>query len=452
MSKHIANPISKSIVPRHGHIFSPASRAYFAWQAGDLDEGALNQRESGKFFPAVAGGLLDVYAPEDVANSPPPPDGKIASANQATGLFLDQPGSHWQKHEVRGGEMLDISWHFTANHVTRRWNYFITKEAWDPSQVLSRDQFEAEPFYTVQINLKPYWSHGDAMKPPSPTVHQMPLPIREGYHVLLAIWEVADTAAAFYQVVDLDFVEREGGGGRPTTPTGLKASDITDKQVRLTWNASTGSSTIASYRITRDGSTTVDVYVPLLSWTDNSVLPGTSYSYFVTAIDDRGNQSLPSTAIQVRTQAEGGGTASPTAPVNLHSMNTTANTVSLMWGASTGGYPLKHYNFYRDGEQVTTIPASQTSFTDSGLTPATMYRFFVAAEDTQGQLSVPSNVLSVTTSTGEGGETPEWKLGESYKVGDKVIYQGVKYACFQAHISNAGWTPAETVNILWLLV
>lgn len=452
MSKRIANPISKSIAPRHGHVFSPASRAYFAWQAGDLDEGALNQREAGKFFPATAGGLLDVYAPEDVENSSPPPDGKIASANQATGLFLDQPGSHWQKHEVRGGEILSTSWNFTANHVTRRWNYFITKEGWDPSRVLSRDQFEAEPFYTVQINLKPYWAHGDAMKPSSPTIHQMPLPIREGYHVLLAVWEVADTAAAFYQVVDLDFVPQEGGGGRPTTPTGLRASDITDKQVRLTWNASTGSSAIATYRITRDGSTTVDVDAPLLSWTDNSVLPATSYSYFVTAIDEKGNQSLPSTAIPVRTQAEGGGALPPTAPVNLHSMNVTANSVSLMWGASTGQYPLKSYHVYRDGVQVASTPASQVIYTDSGLSPATAFRFFVAAEDTQGQVSVPSNVLSVTTLADEGGETQEWKEGESYKVNDKVIYLGINYVCFQAHISNSGWTPTETVNILWLRV
>lgn len=318
--------------------------------------------------------------------------------------------------------------------------------------MLSRDQFEAEPFYTVQINLKPFRSHGNAMKPPSPTVHQMPLPIREGDHVLLAAWEVADTAAAFYQVVDLDFVEQEGSGGRPTTPTGLKASGITDKQVQLTWNASTSSSNIAFYRITRDGSTTVYVYAPLLSWTDNSVSPGTSYSYFVTAIDDRGSQSLPSTAIQVITQTEGGGTAPPTAPINLNSMSTTANKVSLMWGASTGGYPLKHYSLYRDGEQATTISASQTSYTDSGLTPGTTYRFFVAAEDTRGQLSVPSNVLNVTTSTGEGGETQEWKLGEPYKVGDKAIYQGIEYVCFQAHMSNSGWTPAETVNVLWLRV
>lgn len=155
MSLQRANVISRSTTPRHGHIFSPGSRAYFAWQAGEIDEGALNQRESGKFFPQTAGGRTDPYARDDVANAAPPPDGRIASANQSTGRHLDQPGSHWRKHEVRGGEILDVSWTFTANHVTRRWNYFITREGWDPSRVLSRDQFESQPFFQVQINLQP---------------------------------------------------------------------------------------------------------------------------------------------------------------------------------------------------------------------------------------------------------------------------------------------------------
>lgn len=385
-----------------------------------------------------------------MANSAPPPDGKIASANQETGKFLDQPGSHWQKHEVRSGESLDISWHFTANHVTRRWNYFITKQGWDPSKELSRNQFEAEPFFTVQINLKPYWSHSDAMKPPSPTTHQIPLPIREGYHVLLAVWEVADTAAAFYQVVDLDFVE-QSGGTRPSTPTGLRASNVTDKQVSLAWNASSGSSSIATYRITRDGTTTIDVDASLQSWTDNSVLPVTSYSYFVTAIDVRGIQSLPSTAVQVRTTAEGGGSAPPTAPSNLHAMGITANSVSLMWVASTGGNPLKSYHLYRDGVLLTTTPASQTSYTVSGLTPASTYSFFAVAEDAQGHMSVSSNVLSVTTSADEGEQAPQWKVSERYEVGAAVTYQGKKYKCLQAHVSNSGWSPTDTINVLWVL-
>jgi len=96
MSQGRPNAISRSNSPKHGHVFSPSSRAHFEWLAGRLDEGALNQRESGKFFPLTAGGVRDVFAIDDDANVPPPRDGKIASADQLTGALLDEPGRHWQ--------------------------------------------------------------------------------------------------------------------------------------------------------------------------------------------------------------------------------------------------------------------------------------------------------------------------------------------------------------------
>jgi chitin-binding protein len=196
-----------------------------------------------------------------VLSAAPPPDGKIASANQATGKHLDEPGSHWQKHTVRSGEELEVKWGYSYKHRARRYNYFMTKEGWDPEKVLSRDQFESEPFYTVQLGLRPYWEHTDALMPPSPTTHGVLLPKREGYHCLLAIWEVADSGMGFYHLIDLDFEESDGGE-RPSTPTGLAASDVTAKQVVLTWNAAAGASPIASYRITRNGITNIDIDAP----------------------------------------------------------------------------------------------------------------------------------------------------------------------------------------------
>lgn len=115
VSKYAAQPEL-----RHEHVPTPASRAYFAWQQGKLDTGQLNQREAGKFFPAVAAGLSDPVAP---------PDGKIASANQGNGEFLDESGgTHWEKHNVVAGELLTFSWSYSAKYLTRRWNYFITRQ------------------------------------------------------------------------------------------------------------------------------------------------------------------------------------------------------------------------------------------------------------------------------------------------------------------------------------
>lgn len=456
MSPHHSETISRRKIPqlRHGHVFQPASRAFFAWQAGLIDDGALNQRESGKFFPATLGNLPDPFAPTDQPNVAPPADGKIASAGQLTGQILDEPGSHWKKHEVHSGKSLDVSWHFTANHVTRRFNYFITKENWNPSLPLSRAQFEPEPFYTVQINLQPFWEHSDEMKPSSPTTHELILPERKGYHVLLAVWEVADTANAFYQVVDLDFKYDEGSSERPETPGNLEAVSVTDKTVELSWSPSEGMFPIEKYRITRNGITTIDIPAPLQNWTDNSVVPESVYSYFISAIDINGNISLPGRAIEVTTLPAGGGGAQPAAPKNLHEMGITASSVNLMWTASVSNSSIINYIIYRDGREIKRIAGHLTAYKDTSLNAETTYRYFVAALDTQGLLSVPSEVLTVKTTSGEDGENyQDWKLKNSYAVGDIVHYSGRNWICLQAHIAyELSWAPgAEDSSTLWAL-
>ncbi|MFD3607246.1 lytic polysaccharide monooxygenase auxiliary activity family 9 protein [Streptomyces atroolivaceus] len=186
---------------RHGAVTKPESRAQLHladWQAAGL--------EAGKFFPGTESGLRDPYAPDDVVNARPPEDGRIASAGKDFAAKLDEPDSQqgWQKHPVRSGEALDITWAYHAPHKTRRWNYFLTKDGWDPSKPLSRAQFDPEPIATYQNSGQPYWSADDLL-PEDPTVHSVTLPEdRRGYHVLLSVWEVADTAQAFYQVIDLD--------------------------------------------------------------------------------------------------------------------------------------------------------------------------------------------------------------------------------------------------------
>ncbi|CAJ58805.1 MULTISPECIES: lytic polysaccharide monooxygenase auxiliary activity family 9 protein [Frankia] len=187
------------VAPRHGTVSEPASRAHIylaEWQSAGL--------ESGKFFPATQAGLADPFAADDVRNDSPPADGKIASAGQDFAAELDKPGSDWQKHSVAAGQQLTITWSFHAPHKTRRWNYFLTREGWDPNAPLSRAQFEPNPFHQVQNSGQPYWS-ADDLVPANPTRHTIELPQRQGYHVLLSVWEVADTPKGFYQVIDLSF-------------------------------------------------------------------------------------------------------------------------------------------------------------------------------------------------------------------------------------------------------
>lgn len=42
----------------------------------------------------------------------------------------------------------------------------------------------------------------------------------------------------------------------------------------------------------------------------------------------------------------------------------------------------------------------------------------------------------------------EWKAGATYKVGDRVTYEGTEYECRQSHTAQAGWEPPR-VLALW---
>ncbi|MFI9628297.1 lytic polysaccharide monooxygenase auxiliary activity family 9 protein [Streptomyces sp. NPDC052042] len=184
----------------HSLVCDPPSRAqiYLAdWRASDL--------ESGKFFPATAPGLRDPSASDDVVNGTPPPDGKIASAGRAHAAQLDEARADWQKTTVGSGHHLDITWSLDVPRKSRCWKYFITRDGWDPSRPLARSQFEEEPIFEVRLCYEPYWGpdSGDLVAP-NPTKHTISLPDRTGYHVILAVWEIADTGSAFYQVIDVD--------------------------------------------------------------------------------------------------------------------------------------------------------------------------------------------------------------------------------------------------------
>ncbi|MEN3262402.1 lytic polysaccharide monooxygenase [Sodalis endosymbiont of Spalangia cameroni] len=385
----------------------------------------------------------------------PPPDGKIASANQGNGEFLDEPGTHWEKHQVVAGELLTFSWSYSAKHLTRRWNYFITRQDWDPNAPLSRAQFDTQPFFKVELTEQPFWSNGTALTPPEPTVHEVMLPQRSGYHVILAVWEVADTGNAFYQVIDVDFVDGDDNGDdngetTPVAPNGLRATEITSNAITLAWNSTTPAA--GEYRLYRDGSRIYAGTQP--GFIDTGLAENTPYSYAVSAVNAQGVESAQSQVLLVTTPSQTLPDSPPAAPKNLHSMGVSVDGVSLMWGASADANRMGNYIVYRDGVALITLPVSQLSYNDTGLAAGTTYRYYIVARDVSGQVSAPSNTLTVTTDDndeGQPGNYPEWKLMTSYTRGDKVSYRGKDWECLQSHVAYTdSWSPGgEDYLTLW---
>ncbi|GAA1601190.1 glycoside hydrolase family 9 protein [Catellatospora bangladeshensis] len=92
-------------------------------------------------------------------------------------------------------------------------------------------------------------------------------------------------------------------------------------------------------------------------------------------------------------------TAAPTVPANPRVTGTTQNSVALAWDASTDNVGVTGYDVYRGTTLLGT--AATTSYTDSGLTPATAYQYTVRARDAAGNVSAASAAVTGTTQPGD---------------------------------------------------
>ena len=143
-----------------------------------------------------------------------PRDGKIASAQSAIAMGLDeQTADRWVKRPIQAGKQT-FEWTYTANHVTRTWKYYMTKQNWNPNASLSRDSFDLTPFCVIEGNMQ---------KPPMRHTQECNVPKRDGYQVILAVWDVGDTANAFYNVIDVEF---EDNNSTPLIPDWEKGGQI----------------------------------------------------------------------------------------------------------------------------------------------------------------------------------------------------------------------------------
>ncbi|MEV4169298.1 cellulose binding domain-containing protein [Nonomuraea sp. NPDC049709] len=104
----------------------------------------------------------------------------------------------------------------------------------------------------------------------------------------------------------------------------------------------------------------------------------------------------------------GGGTTDPTPPSTPgtpSASNVTSSGATLTWAASTDNVGVTGYEVLRaTGDTFTRVGTSgTTSYTDTGLSPATTYRYRIRARDAAGNLSPESATVTVTTQTGGTG-------------------------------------------------
>ncbi|MBM5461601.1 lytic polysaccharide monooxygenase, partial [Pseudomonas sp. P66] len=188
-------------VMAHGYLNDPPSRAFQCQKGLNKDCGGAQYEpqsvgETFKGFPAGVGG----------APLQGPIDGKIASGGHGLFSAVDaQSATRWHKTEIKD-RTVKFDWKYTAPHPATKHEYFITRNGWNANQPLARTSFESTPFCTVD---------GGNVLPAPGAKHECVIPQdKNGSHILLGIWTVGDTDAAFYNVVDVNIIaEAELPGG-----------------------------------------------------------------------------------------------------------------------------------------------------------------------------------------------------------------------------------------------
>lgn len=361
-----------------------------------------------------------------------PADGQIASGGgKFQGKLDEQSPTRWYHNEINSGPN-QITWNYTAPHLTSGWHYYMTPQGWDQNAPLNRAELE-------QIGTI---SHDGSAASSNPT-HTINVPSdRTGYHVILAVWDVADTSNAFYNTIDVDVVGGASDVVAPESPSGLAVTNVGSSTATLSWKVPAGSA-VVDYQIVRNGE--VVATTTATSYEDRTLSPSSDYAYQVIARNSAGSSPASAKLVVNTTEKRRDEVAAPT---NLHSMGETTNSVNLMWFAPTDASNIVGYQIYRDGTLVGST--AKKMYLDSDLPADATYRYEVRAIDAAGNKSAASNELSAKTKSNNPGY-PEWNTKGSYKKGDLVSYQGHTYEAIQAYTGHGdpGWIAAPS---LWKIV
>ncbi|MFC0528787.1 lytic polysaccharide monooxygenase [Phytohabitans kaempferiae] len=152
----------------HGYISSPASRQAMCAQGRVANCGDI------------------IYEPQSVEA----PKGSMqCNGGGSRFAVLNDNSRNWPTTSV--GQNVTFNWVLTARHATSTWEYFV-----GGTRIAVFDDGGRQPAATVS--------------------HNVSLGGRSGRLTVLARWNVADTAMAFYACVDLQV---GGGGGNPPPTT-----------------------------------------------------------------------------------------------------------------------------------------------------------------------------------------------------------------------------------------
>nr|AIY28331.1 putative lytic polysaccharide monooxygenase [Paenibacillus curdlanolyticus] len=301
------------------------------------------------------------------------PDGEITGGGKYAPLY-EQTATRWTKVNMTGGPYT-FHWKMVANHSTNRWDYYITKPGWNPNEPIGRDDIELFCRYEDNGAIPPMDVLNDCYIPND----------REGYHVIIGVWDIFDTVNAFYQAIDVNLTRNTSLPATP--PAGFpgdpnRFSDIRDWSSIRPYNA--------GEQVTYNG------YIWEAKWYTVGQEPGV-YGVWQ----------------QVRPADGSGGGSTPTVPAAPTGLTATAGNgqVSLTWSPSSGAasYTVKR-STTSGGPYTNVTTVATSSYVDTSVTNGTTYYYVVSATNAAGS-SANSTQASATPANSTTTQPPAAPTG-----------------------------------------
>lgn len=173
-----------------------------------------------------------------------------------------------------------------------------------------------------------------------------------------------------------------------SAPAELVSGMVGSTELGFSWTPVEGA---VSYLILRDG-IEIDEIENMSSFLDEGLDKNTTYVYQIKVSDSNGIWSELSPELTLITAYSD---TAPTPPSSLHSMGETEDSIDLMWGISLHESGIEYYKILRDGVEIATT--ADARYMDTGLKPETIYHYLIKAVATNGEVSIPSNEMVIST-------------------------------------------------------
>lgn len=159
----------------------------------------------------------------------------------------------------------------------------------------------------------------------------------------------------------------------PSEPVNLSASAVSQSTVMIRWLDNSNNED--GFRLYRGTSLVGTVGANVQSYQDKGLQRGTTYHYAVKAYNQAGESQAATCS--VRTPAP------PSAPTNLITVTISQNAATLSWTDNSDNE--EGFKIYRGNNLVATVGPNVTTYQDTGLQPATTYRYLVKAYNETGE-------------------------------------------------------------------